>query len=246
MSTYGSTPIFGRRSYGKVSATANTAYTLLVEPMSPFAYTYIEFAQFTTQTTAHYITVARPLSNTTTGSVSPAPVPCSCYLTSATAVSTAVFNVNQNPGVFTAYNFNGTFVPRTANVTVSSGDYVAYQYPDGTWEVNTVSSISTLAITMNNNISSALALPAGTPIFYFGAVITTVATNPYDALKHPQFNLYAPSNPTTINFGSEGYPWMGSFNKGQPLLIYCNNITSASTLERLTAAYSDRGSPFSW
>jgi hypothetical protein len=237
MSYSNSTPVFGRRNYGLVTAASGTAYLQLFEPLSVSAFTYLEFVQFTTTGTAHVATIMRPLSATTNGSG----VPCSCYLTAAVAVSTTTFTVNQNPGTYTGYNFNGTAVPRTANRTVTSGDNVAYMYPDGTWAIDTVASISGLTITMNTGTVSTLGLPVGTPIWYFGPL---TAVNPYDAIAHPAFNLYAPSNPTPTNFGSEGYPFIGTFGKGQPLLLSVNNLTNASTMERATAMYSDRGSPY--
>ena len=242
MNTYGSTPIFGRRSYGLKTANANTAYYLLVEPMSVSAYTYIEFAQFTTTGAAHVATVMRPLSNTLTGSLYGPGQPCSCYLDAPAAGAQATININQDPGVYTAYTFNNNAAPRTANDILAANDYVAYQYPDGTWEVNTVSSVALPAVVLTNNLATG-GLAAGAPVFYFGVAADV---NPYDARAHPGFNLYAPASPTTINLGSEGYPWIGTFNRGQPLLVYVNNVTDASTLERCTAAYSDRGSPYAW
>lgn len=235
-----STPIFGRRELGSATANAGTAYLKLVEPMSVSAYTYIEFAQFTTTGTAHVLTVMRPLSMTF-NNANPAQ-PCSCYLTAAAAASQAVININQNPGTYTAYTFNNNATPRTANNGIAANDNVAYQYPDGTWEINTVASVSTLAITLTNNLATG-GLAAGAPVWFFGV---KTDTNPYDAQAHPKFNLYSPSNPTTINLGSEGYPWMGTFNRGQPLLLTVDNGSNASVLERLTASYSDRGSPYAW
>ncbi len=241
MSTYGSTPIFGRREYGKVTANAGTAYLLLVEPMSISAYTYIEFAQFTTTGTAHAATIMRPLSTQLVGSTGAGTV-CSCYLTAAAAASQAVININQDPGVYTAYTFNNNATPRTANNVIAANDNVAYQYPDGTWEINTVASVTSLAVTLTNTLNTG-GLAASAPVWFFGV---KTDTNPYDAKAHPIFNLYSPSNPTTINMGSEGYPCMGTFSRGQPLLISVDNASNASVLERLTAGYSDRGSPYNW
>lgn len=241
-STYGSTPIAGRREYGKVTANAGTAYLLLVEPMSLNWWTYIEFAQFTTTGTAHTATVMRPLSTRLNNGNSGSQSACSCFLTAAAAASQAVIAINQDPGVYTAYTFNNNATPRTANNVIAANDNVAYQYPDGTWEINTVASVSSLNITLTNSLATG-GLVAGAPVWFFGA---TGDTNPYDGKVHPAFNLYSPSNPTILNFGSEGFPWMGTFSAGQPLLISVNNASNASVLERLTAGYSDRGSPYNW
>ena len=241
MSTYGSTPIYGRRPYGlKGPTTATNPYLMIVEPMNVNTFTYAEFTQFTTTGTAQAVTAMRPLSSRT-NTASP-PQPCSCYLTAAAAASQAVVNINQDPGIYTAYTFNANAVPRTANNVIAASDNVVYQYPDGTWEANTVASVSTLAITLTNNLATG-GLAIGSPIFFYG-ILTDV--NPYDGLVHPKFNLYAPANPTTINLGSEGYPWIGSFNRGHPLLLTVTNATNAVVMERMTAAHSDRGSPYAW
>jgi hypothetical protein len=230
---------FGFRNYGRVTASAGTAYTQLVEPMgNPSCATLLNFAQVTVSTTAQTLIAMRPVSALTIPNTS---VRASCYLTAAAAGGQAVINVNQNPGTFTVYSYPNGGVPRTANRTVSSGDYVAYQYPDGTWEVNTISSISTLAFTLTNNLStgnSSFGLAANAPVWYFGP---TTQVNPYDGLAHPVFTLPASG---VINFGSEAFPLMSTLGLNEPLLLYCANATAASTLERVSASYAAKNGPY--
>lgn len=223
---------YGVRTLGKKTANAGTAYTLLIEPMLGNALTMLEFLQFTVSTTAHTMTIMRPLSSQ---QVSGQTGRCSCYLTAAAAASQAVININQNPGTYTAY-FSGT--PTTANNGIAANDYVAFQYPNGNWGVDTVSSVSTLAVTLSNNLGTG-GLAAGAPVWFFGV---TTDTNPYDGQAHPAYTLAASS---IVNFGSEGFPFASTFRYGEPLLIYVNNATAASVLERGTAVYANIASPYS-
>ncbi len=234
------TDYVGFRNLGKKSATAGTVYTQLIEPLGALGcMTASTFAQVTVGTTAQTLVAMRPLSaqaipNSTTGAR------CSCYLTAAAAASQAVININQDPGVFTAYPFlSGATpsAPRTANNVIAANDYVVYQYPDGTWEANTVASVSTLAITLTNNLNTG-GLAINAPVWWFGI---STDTNPYDAQAHPSFTLPAS---TIVNFGSEDTPWITSLGLNEPILFYCANATAASTLERMTAAWLNRNGPY--
>jgi hypothetical protein len=222
---------WGTRSFGKKTAAAGTAYTYFIEPTNN-AQAIIRFLQFTVLGTAHTLTVMRPLSSQ---QVSGQSQRCSCYLTAAAAASQAVININQNPGTYTAY-FPDT--PTTANNGIAANDYVAFQYPNGNWSVDTVSSVSTLAITLTGNLGTG-GLAAAAPVWFFGI---TTDTNPYDGQAHPAYNLFANSSP--LNIGSEGCEVASTFRVGEPLLLYVNNATAASVLERGIAEYANIGGPF--
>ena len=71
------------------------------------------------------------------------------------AISQAVLNVTDAP------------TDPAGNAT-ASGDIIAYQVTGGGWEFNTVASLSTLAITMNNNI--AIAVLSGAAVRIFGVI----------------------------------------------------------------------------
>ena len=228
---------FGFSFFGKKTAAAGTAYTQFIEPYgNPSCMTLLEFLQFTVGTTAHTLTILRPLSAQTLPGGSGAR--CSCYLTAAAAASQAVIAINQDPGVYTAYSFMNSGVPRTANNAIAANDYVMFQYPDGTWAVDTVASVSSLNITLTNNLATG-GLAAGAPVWFFGI---TTDVNPYNAIAHPQYTLTASS---TVNIGSENFPFMGTLGLAEPLLLYVNNATAASTLERASGTYGNRGGPYS-
>jgi hypothetical protein len=162
---------------------------------------------------------------------------CSAYLTAAAAASQAVININQDPGVYTAYSFNGSNAPRTANNAIAANDWVAFQYPDGSWGVDTVASVSSLAVTLTNNLATG-GLAAAAPLWFFG-IATDV--NPADATAHPQLNI--PASVITA-FGSEGRPIMSTFKNGEPLLLHVNNAANASVLDRASVVYVNRGGPY--
>ncbi len=71
------------------------------------------------------------------------------------AISQAVLNVTDAP-------------TDPAGVATASGDIIAYQVTGGGWEFNTVASLSTLAITLNNNI--AIAVLSGAAVRIFGVI----------------------------------------------------------------------------
>ncbi len=225
---------FGFLNFGRTTASFGTVYTLLIPPLSISTLTLIDFLQFTISTTAHTLTIMRPLSSQQVTGQSHR---CSAYLTALAADTQAVININQDPGVFTAYTFNGSSAPKTANNVIAASDYVAFQYPDGTWGLDTVASVSTLAVTLTNNLSTG-GLAAAAPLWFFGI---STDTNPADGKAHAPFTLPAS---TIANFGDEGKPFFSAFKAGEPLLIYVNNATAASVLERASAIYVNRGGPY--
>lgn len=231
-----SLPFYGQYNFGKITATAATPYRVFVPPM-PNAACALAFVQILNSTTAQNMTVMRPLSSQNLPNQSG--YRCSCYLTSAAAAAQTVMNINQDPGVYTAYTFRNSAVPRTANNVIAASDYLAFQYPDGTWGLDVIASVSTLAITMTANFATG-GLAIGAPVWFFGV---PTDTDPYDAAAQPIFPLAASSR---VNFGDEPgvAGFISTYNYGEPLLIYVSNETAASVLQRGTAIYLDRGSPY--
>ena len=84
-------------------------------------------------------------------------------MASAAVSGQAVLNVTTSP------------TDPAGNAT-ASGDIIAFQLTDGTWEFDTVASLSTLAITMNNSITGldsgggAAAVAAGAAVRIFGVI----------------------------------------------------------------------------
>ncbi len=221
---------------GKTTANAGTAYTQFVPPFNQ-GLGMLEFLQASVGVTAHTLTVMRPLSSRSLPNFIQAQSRCSCYLTADAAASQAIININQDPGLYTAY-FNSATPPTTANNLIAAADWVAFQYPDGNWGVDLVSSVTSLAVTLTNNLGTG-GLKSGAPVWFFGVPANV---NPYDGFAHPAFDLAAS---TIVNFGSEGFPFMSSFRPGEPLLVHVNNATNASIITRSTAVYCNFSTPFS-
>lgn len=219
-------PAYGGRSYGKSTATAGTVFTRLVEPHAGMnAITRLLKAIYTAGVTAHTLTAMRPLNATTTSA--------------AASAGQAVINLTADPGDYTG--------SRVADNLIAANDYLAYQCADGTWVVDTVSSVSTLAITMTTNVPTG-GVNSGAPVFFYGIITDT---NPANSLAHPQFTLPA-STVTTLEDRDVGFvssvanPNANFTNfyiasgKGQPLILHSGNASNAGVLEMVTAMYTTK------
>lgn len=224
-----------RRSYGKVTQAANTAITRLIPPELGL-FTTVADLRYLAAATAHTLTILRPIGKT--------------YASAAAAAAQAVINIVKDPG---DYDNFGTI--NTANNLIAANDYCVYQSADGTYVLDTVSSVSSLAITMTGNVPTSTVLK-GAPFWFFGI---TTDTNPANNEAHPAFTMTAAG--TTVLGGDPGDTMGGSLGsvappaamramynstdgawplngKNEPLIIYSNNATNAGTLERVTAIYT--------
>lgn len=242
-------PIKTGRSYGRLTQTAGTAIVRLIQPIAG-AIARLMYLVYNAGATAHTLTVMRCLGQTT--------------VASAAAGGQQVINITADPGKYSTTFPNGT--SSVADNNISANDYVVYQCADGTFVVDTVSSVSTLAITMTNNLPTG-GVAAGAPFWFFGI---TTDTNPSDGLAHPFFNM--PQSTITTLGSSSGEAGGGGFSssvphptfftpptgslawngnpagpgginqngQGEPLLICSNNATNQGYIEEAVAAYSDR------
>lgn len=107
---------------------------------------------------------------------------------------------------------------------IAASDIVAYQVSDGTWEFNTVASLSTLAVTHGTNIATAVL--SGALYRIFGVV--------GDGAK---FNFGLTASTT-----SEGYDAIFALapHKGDPLYVSIDNGTNAGFLNNLIFAYINK------
>jgi hypothetical protein len=216
-------------AYGSLTQTQGTVITRLVEPRANTV-TRLRYVSYTAAATAHTLTVMRPFNFT--------------KLTAAAAASQAVVNIAANPGNYSALAQNGV-TPRTGNNLMAANDFVAYQASDGTWVLDTVSSISSLAVTLTTNVPTG-GVAANTVLWWFGIISDT---NPNTALAHPQFAL---ADSATTTFGSESdntAGWLGSVpglsclgmsGVGEPLILHSGNATNAGTLNRVSVLHSMR------
>ena len=100
------------------------------------------------------------------------------YTNAATAHTLCVMHCGSSSGSRNTTSATAAITQKVMNVTnaplspagdaVASGDIIAYQVTGGTWEFNTVDSLSTLAITLTTNI--AIAVEAGAAVRVFGII----------------------------------------------------------------------------
>ena len=220
-----SIPVFTSKGYGKLTQSAGTVITRLVEPVKN-AFTRLVSVWYTAGATAHTLTVMRPLNRVT--------------FTAADAAGQAVVNISADPG-----NYTGI---RTADNTIAANDFVVYESADGTFVLDTVSSVSSLAITLTSNVPTGGVLVGG--YFWWYGIITD--TNPNDATAHPQYTL--PASVTTY-LGTDAGEGIAGFvgsipgnqkagslinvnGKYEPLILHSGNATNAGVLEKATAIYT--------
>ena len=139
---------------------------------------------------------------------------------SALAVSgQAVLNVTTNP-------------TDPAGAATASGDIIAFQLTDGTWEFDTVSSLATKAITMTNNITGldsgggATAIAAGAAVRIFGVI-------------GDGFNFTFGLAASVVTHFDDTILCQAPF-VGDPLYVYDGNETNAGFINNLLFAYINK------
>jgi len=124
-----------------------------------------------------------------------------------------------------------------AGNAAAASDIVAYQLIDGTWEFNTIASVSTKAITLTNNIAGvdagagAAAIADGSPFLIFGVV----GDGAYLAL---------PLTASVVNewgatAGGSGIVLVHPY-VGEPFYVYDANATNAGFLNNLLFGYINK------
>ncbi len=219
--------LFGTKSYGRLTQNAGTAIVRLVEPRVG-AFTHVSKVWYEAAATAHYMAVMRPLNRTT--------------VASAASASQAVINITADPGDYSTAKSGGTV--RTSDNAIAANDYCVYQAADGTYVMDTVASVATLAITMTTNVPTG-GVSAGAPFWFFGIHSDT---NPNDATAHAKFTLPA-STTTYLESDSAGIGFIGTFSgilpamtgTNEPVVLYIDNATNAGTLHCATAIYASKG-----
>ena len=120
---------------------------------------------------------------------------------------------------------NVTDAPKDpAGNAVASGDIIAYKVSDDSWEFNIVDSLSTKAITLTNDIGTAIESGAAVRIFgVIGDGAVSVIALPASATTTYDDVILAMAK-----------------NKGDPLVMYDANATAAGFLNRALWAYINK------
>jgi hypothetical protein len=112
-----------------------------------------------------------------------------------------------------------------AGNAAASGDVVAYKVKDGTWEFNTVDSVSSKTITFNNNISTEV---------LDGAEVNIIGAQGDGA----EFQLLGAAS-SQAKFG-EGNLYIVHPYEGEPMHFYSPNGTDAGSLDNLLVAFINK------
>lgn len=237
---------FSHFSLGRSTATAGTAIAALIPPFTGtpgdaanvfdlsktpknfgLGVTHVTKVCYTTAGTAHQIGIMRPFNYT--------------WTTAAAAVNQADIVLYDDPGLYsTNYKYPSKHgkSAAVANNAIAASDYVVYQLVDGTWIVDTVSSVSSLTVTLTTNIPnvSGGGVAAGAPVYFFGVIGNS---DPATGQVNPQ-NTIAASQTRDASWTGDGFPICSALHVGDPLLFYSANGTNAGTLEFLQGFYSKR------
>lgn len=223
--------VAGRFSLGRKTANAGTAITQLIPPwsgrqapaaggFSPY-YTHISKLIYTTGATAHDVVIMRPFNYTT--------------LAADAAASQAVVVLAADPGSYsTAYQYPtpSSAAVRTANNLIAGSDYVVLQLPDGTYLMDTVSSVSTLSVTLANNLPTGGA-KSGAILWFFGVAANS---DPATGRANPSVDILA--SETLRTFSDSGAGLWASLHPGDPLIVYSANGSNAGSLELVSGFYA--------
>lgn len=192
----------GFASFDKHTESAGTAITENVDGVDNYSLALINL-NVTTQGTAHTLSL--------------------CYAsgTGTRITTTAAAAAAQKDIVVSA-------APKDpAGNAAASGDVIAYQVSDGSWEWNTVASVSSLTITLTTNIATALL--SGAKVRIFGVVA--------DGSCY-QLPLAAS---TTNTYGSGELVLVHPY-VGDPWYLSIDNGTAASTINFAQFCYINKGS----
>lgn len=235
---------FGTFSRGKKTVAFGTVITQHVPPFRPTAGAPIGVGQTVSRgnvapgithvtdfvydrgTTAHVITVMRPINYTT-------------FAADAAAAQAAVV-LTADPGALTTagrYQYplpNGQTVPAAAANLIGANDYVCYQAASGHWVVDTVASGSGTTPTLTTNLPTGGVKAGG--LFYFFGITTDV--DPATNEAHLQFDVLASSSGNERYAISSHNGLWSTLHPGDPLIFHSSNATATGYFELIAGCYS--------
>jgi hypothetical protein len=204
------------------------------------AYTHVMSLDYVTVTTAQTLYVIRPANWT--------------YLTAAAVYAATTLTLAADPGIFSTNFKYSLAAPPTggaslgspsavADAGIASGDWVALQLKDGTWFYSAVTSYSAPTLTITTALPTPTTHANGgaylySPVFLFKAV---TVLDPNTGYKQPNWiTTVASPTPNRETFPPAGnnFPLVSSLHKGDPLLFYSANATTAGFLGLTRLGYA--------
>jgi hypothetical protein len=189
--------------------------------------THITTLIYTTGATLHQLAILRPKNFT--------------YFSAAVPINTKAISLNVDPGVYsTNYNYPlaaGQAPALVADHAIQAGDYVAYQFDDGVWALDTIASGTfgggNLTLTTGTPNRAGATIRANSPLFYMGLVSLN---DPATGYLDPQFDTTAA---TTNEKWQEllGPGLISTLHPGDPMIFYSPNTVNAGKLGLISGYY---------
>lgn len=197
-------------------------------PWKTQPYSHLTALTYTTGTTAHAVYVMRPLNWT--------------MIKTALAKNTTAIVVDKDPGLFsTSYRYplpgQQTAPVQVADNAIAANDYVAFQYDDGTWQLDTIASGTfagaNLVLTTGTANRNGATVRANSPLFWFGI---KTDSNPQTGRVHENFLTIASTNKSKLidDLIGSGIP---TLNPGDPLIVLSNNATATGVIDYVGGVY---------
>ena len=199
--------VIGVKHFGVHTENAATPINSLVPPRRN-CHARIKRVNYTPGATSHTLYAMRPLARTTASA--------------AASASQAVVNLTADPGTGTVAG------------GIAANDWCVLELADGTFQLNKVASVATLAVTFTDNLSAAMV--SGARVWFLGA----------PANGHATFSLPTGST-TTLPADASGSSNMlgtdlaGTDGPDEPLVLHIDNVTNAGTLNSASCVYTMDG-----
>lgn len=239
-------PILGTWNVSRHTETAGTLITDLIPPLSysrtggPFLFrgratsagpinfgeglTHLSKICYTTSSTAHVITVLRPLNW--------------AIVNGAVAANSTALVLTDDPGVYSTnykYPILNSKPATVADNALAANDYIAYQLVDGTWRLDKVSSGTYGAIVLATGTPNVTGggIPDGSVCYFFGI---TTDVDPATGQAHPATQIASSQTGSTLLSDSTAGV-LSAMHVGDPMMISSANGSNAGTLEFANGFY---------
>ncbi len=210
----------GRFSFGKKTASAGTAITILCPPRRRLK-TVVTRLRVTAAGTAHVLTCLREIDRAT--------------VTTAVAASGTSIVLSKNIGNAPIGPYGSA--SQLAADHLAANDYYVVELPDGTYLVDTASAYnaSTFTITPNATIPTN-GIAAGATVWMLGVAADS---DPFDPVAgaFPALNVGASATTEWPNDAPAEACVFSSYLPYSPLLLYDNNATAAGTIEQVEGGW---------
>jgi len=197
----------GSFHYGYQTQSAGTEIRQLINPKRG-ALTRVTQLTYRSDSTAHALSLLRPLAYTVTSADA-----------EASQADIVVEDTSPSSDIQSPFGLDET---------IATGDYLAWENADGTFGHGKVSSVSGNTITLADNLTKAINAGARVWIFYEAARTTAGSKQ----------MIFQPAASTTHTFSDPIAGIAESYRAYEPLLFVSGNATNAGFLESLSGYYA--------